>query len=235
MKIKDLCCDEQPREKMLSKGAASLSNAELLAILLRTGDGRNNAVEISRDLLKQGGESLCAVSDMSVERLQCLGGIGPAKALTIAATFELARRWFGEKTGQKRSVRTSEDVFRLMWPKMKGLSHEEFWVMLLNRAGKPVSVEKISTGGITQTTMDQRIVVRRALETSSTAVILVHNHPSGDPRPGDADIECTDMLRNALEPFDIRLLDHVVVGDGNWFSFSDGETGSLRGPFSDAR
>ncbi len=236
MKIKDLCCDEQPREKMLEKGPVSLSNAELLAILLRTGDGSHNAVEVSRDLLKRADESLCGLSDWSVDRLQEVSGIGPVKALVLAATFELARRWFGEKSrNSDNSIHGPEAIYRYIGPKLRSLSHEEAWMVLLNRANNIIGMEQLSTGGLTQTTMDARSIVRKALDRKATAVILVHNHPSGNPRPGKSDIDCTIQLKEALEAFDISLLDHLIVCDGGWFSFSEERVGDARGLFSDGR
>lgn len=224
MKIKDLCSDELPREKMLQKGASSLTNAELFAILLRNGDGERNVVELCRDLLKQADQSLCQLSDWSVDRLEEIKGIGPAKALTINAVFEIARRWFSENTTNGRiRITDSSKAYSCIAPRLKSLSHEECWILLLNRSSELICSEKISTGGLTQTTMDSRTVVKKALDKHATAVILVHNHPSGNPQPGKADIECTEILRNALTSFDIKLFDHLVICDNCWFSFADEE------------
>ena len=222
MKIKDWCCDEQPREKMLAKGAAALSNSELLAILLRTGDSRHNVVDVCRDLLKQADGRLRTLSEWSVEKLQTIDGIGPTKALTVAATFELARRWFAERPDTlSKPILSSEDAWLAFGPKLKGLGHEEAWMMLLNRAGIMVGLERISTGGLTSTTMETRGIVKRALEKNATSIIIAHNHPSGNPKPGKADRDCTEKLKNALTAFDIQLLDHLIIGEGGFYSFSD--------------
>lgn len=222
MKLKELCSDEQPREKMLEKGASALTNAELLAILLRTGDGKLNAVEICRDLLKRASESLCQLSDWSVDRLQEINGIGPAKALTVAATFELARRWFSEKSHLSESTITNPlAACRLLHPHLRSLSHEESWIIYLNRNNAVEGLEQLTSGTLTATTFDTRGIVRRAIEKNACSVILSHNHPSGDPRPGQADIECTHRIREALRAFEINLLDHIVISDGCFFSFAD--------------
>lgn len=222
MRIKDLCCDEQPREKMLLKGAEALSNAELLAILMSTGDGKRNAVEVCRDLLKQAGEDLGTLSDWSVDRLQKINGIGPAKALAITASFELARRWFaGRSAGHGPVLQTSREVYRIMGPKLRSLGHEEAWALYVNRSFAMTGMERVSSGSLTQTSFDVRQIVQSALEKKATAVIIVHNHPSGNPRPGSADIKSTEALKNALEAFDISLLDHIVICDHCWYSFAD--------------
>lgn len=222
MKLKDLCCDEQPREKMLEKGASALTNAELLAILLRTGDGKQNVVEICRDLLKQAGESLCRLSDWSVDKMQEINGIGPAKALTVAAAFELARRWFSEKSKfSETSVNNAQTAYRLMGPHLRSLSHEESWIMFLTRNHRLAGIEQLTTGTLTATTFDIRGTVLKAFERHAASVILAHNHPSGNPRPGQADIECTERIREALAAFEISLLDHIVICDECFYSFAD--------------
>lgn len=230
MKIKDLCCDEQPREKMLRKGADSLSNAELLAILMSTGDGRRNAVEVCRDLLKQADEDLCILSDWTVDRLQQISGIGPVKALIITAAFELARRWFEEKSrSHSKEIHTSKDVYHLLGPRLRSLGHEESWVIYVNKAFNVTGMDKISSGSLTQTSLDVRKVVQSALEKKATAVIIVHNHPSGNPRPGIADTKGTELLKNALKAFEISLLDHIIICDHSWYSFADGQVYSNTG------
>ncbi len=209
---------------MLDKGPAALSNAELLAILLRTGDGKQNAVEICRDLLKQADESLCLLSDWSIDKLQSISGIGPAKALTVGAAFEIARRWFSEKSSQgDQSVNQAKAAFKYLGPRLRSLSHEECWMLLLSRSNRVLSVEKLTSGTISATTFDSRAIVKRALEKHATAVILSHNHPSGNPRPGHADLECTGKIREALAAFDISLLDHIIVCDNCYYSFADDE------------
>lgn len=222
MKMKDLCRDDRPREKLLDKGARTLSSAELLAILLRTGTGKMNVVEVARELLKSAGSSLHAVSTMSLERLCEISGIGPDKAATVSAAFELGRRSEAERVASDRmTISSPKDVFRLMLPDMRGLEHEEFWIVFLNRANNVIGKERMSVGGLESTTVDTKAVLRRALDRKASGVIMVHNHPSGSALPGRADITQTDLIRKALRVCDIQLLDHVVVVDGGWYSFAD--------------
>lgn len=222
MKMKDLCRDDRPREKLLDKGARTLSSAELLAILLRTGTGKMNVVEVARELLRSAGSSLHAVSTMSLERLCEISGIGPDKAATVSAAFELGRRSEAERVASDRmTISSPKDVFRLMLPDMRGLEHEEFWIVFLNRANHVIGKERMSVGGLESTTVDTKAVLRRALDRKASGVIMVHNHPSGSALPGRADITQTDLIRKALRVCDIQLLDHVVVADGGWYSFAD--------------
>lgn len=222
MKMKDLCRDDRPREKLLDKGARTLSSAELLAILLRTGTGKMNVVEVARELLKSAGSSLHAVSTMSLERLCEISGIGPDKAATVSAAFELGRRSEAERVASDlMTISSPKDVFRLMLPDMRGLEHEEFWIVFLNRANNVIGKERMSVGGLESTTVDTKAVLRRALDRKASGVIMVHNHPSGSALPGRADITQTDLIRKALRVCDIQLLDHVVVADGGWYSFAD--------------
>lgn len=223
MRIKELCEDERPREKMLEKGAAALSKAELLAIMIRTGTGRKNAIEIAHELLREADGSLTAASSMSIERLCSIEGLGPSKAVTIMSALELGKRFMEEASAVMDSpqVTSPQKVFEIMLPSMKGKTHEECWIIYLNRSNRIIGKERISSGGITETTVDNRVLVRRALEKNACSVILVHNHPSGDPTPGKADISATISLRNALRTCDISLVDHVVVSDDRFYSFAD--------------
>lgn len=199
-----------------------MSSAELLAILLRTGTGKMNVVEVARELLKSAGSSLHAVSTMSLERLCEISGIGPDKAATVSAAFELGRRSEAERVASDRmTISSPKDVFRLMLPDMRGLEHEEFWIVFLNRANNVIGKERMSVGGLESTTVDTKAVLRRALDRKASGVIMVHNHPSGSALPGRADITQTDLIRKALRVCDIQLLDHVVVADGGWYSFAD--------------
>ncbi len=222
MKIKELCMDERPREKMLSKGAESLSNAELLAILLRTGTGSMNAVDVAREILKSADGKLNGISSMSIERLCAVPGIGPAKAVALAAAFELGRRSAGESVVDSRtSVCSAKIVFRIMLPLLRGLDHEECWILYLNRANYLISKERVSVGGLDSTTLDSRTIVRKALEKKATGIIIVHNHPSGSALPGNADIQATRQLSSALKTCDIPLIDHVIIAEDSYYSFSD--------------
>ncbi len=224
MKIKELCMDERPREKMLAKGADSLSNTELLAILLRTGTSRMNVIDVAREMLRSADGKLNGIASMSVERLCGIEGIGPAKAVTLAAAFELGRRASGESIIDTRtSISSAKTVFRLMLPILKGLDHEECWVLYLNRANYLIAKEKISSGGLDSTTLDCKTIARKALEKKATGIIIVHNHPSGSALPGQADIQSTRQLSAALKTCDIPLLDHVIIAENSYYSFSDEE------------
>jgi len=224
MKIHELPLDDRPREKLLAKGAAALSNSELLAILLRSGTRYANVIDIARLLLMEADGSLATLSGMSVERMVRLSGIGKEKAATIAATFELGRRFMAEKDDfDHKSINEPDMAYRMLIPKMKGLTHEECWALFLNRSNYVIGTERLSSGGLTSTTMDIPAVVRMAIEKNATGVILSHNHPSGNPRPGKDDILRTEMLRKALNSMDISLLDHIVVCDNRYFSFSKEE------------
>lgn len=222
MKLKDLCEDDRPREKLVAKGPSALSNAELLAIMLRTGTGKMNVVDVARELLKSAEGRLNAIAGMSMEKLCSIDGIGPGKAVTIAAAFELGRRSSAEQIIHDRNaVSSPKDVFRMMLPIMRGLDHEECWAVFLNRANYVLGKERMSAGGMDSTVIDTKAVIRRALERKACGVILVHNHPSGSAMPGQADIRQTAVLKKALQACEIQLLDHVVVAEDSWYSFAD--------------
>lgn len=222
MKLKELCVDERPREKMLEKGAAALSDAELLAILLRTGTSGMNVIDVARELLRSADGRLNGVASMPVERLCSVSGIGPGKAVTVAAAFELGRRSATEPFVHDRTpVLSPRTVFRMMLPILRGLDHEECWALFLNRANYVLGKEMMSSGGMDSTVMDVKSVLRRAIERKASGVILVHNHPSGSALPGRADMLQTDALRKALKSCDVQLIDHVVIAEDSWYSFAD--------------
>ena len=222
MKIKELFLDERPRERLLKHGAESLSNVELLAILLHTGTSRMNVLELSRSLLEASDGKLGGISSMSIDNLLKLNGLGPAKAATLAAAFELGRRCAGEKISPgRKSVSSPAIVYRIMIPHMKTLDHEECWILYLNRANQLIGKEMISSGGMESTVIDCKMIARKALEKKASSLILIHNHPSGSPLPGTADINQTRILKKALSACDISLVDHVVVADSSYYSFAD--------------
>ena len=222
MRLKELCLDDRPREKMVEKGPAALSNAELLAIMIRTGTGKMNVVEVARALLHSAEGRLNAIADMSLDKLCSVSGIGPGKAVTIAAAFELGRRSAAELIIAERiSVSSPKVVFRMMLPLLRGLDHEECWAIFLNRANYVLGKERMSVGGLESTVVDVKSILRRALEKKASGVILVHNHPSGSAMPGQADIRQTGLLRKALQTCEIQLLDHVIVAEDSWYSFAD--------------
>jgi DNA repair protein RadC len=222
MRLKELCLDDRPREKMLEKGPGALSNAELLAIMIRTGTGKMNVVDVARTLLSSAEGRLNAIADMPMERLCSVSGIGRSKAVTIAAAFELGRRCSMElAVPDKVAVSSPKVVFRMMLPFLRGLDHEECWAMFLNRANYVLGKERMSVGGLESTVVDVKAILRRALERKASGVILVHNHPSGSAMPGQADIRQTAVLKKALQTCEIQLVDHVVVAEDSWYSFAD--------------
>ena len=222
MGIKDLRADERPREKMLARGAGSLSNGELLAVLLRSGNPRSSAIDLARELLDLADGRLCALFNLPQERMLSLPGIGTGKAASVIAAFELGRRFLAEESSVvKRPLLTARRVHELMLPQLKGLQHEECWILFLNDHQYLVGKVRATSGGGSSTVFDIRQIIRAALDKGASALILVHNHPSGNPTPGPADIKRTEELRKGVAAVGLQLLDHVVVSDDCCFSFSD--------------
>lgn len=222
MKIKELSEAERPRERLESSGPGSLSSGELLAILLRTGTRDENVLSLSQRLLSSCGGSLVQMSRMSLPQMRAIKGLGGMKAASVLAAFELGRRFMQEQMRvDKRPIVSARQVFDLMIPQMKGLVTEECWVILLNSAHYVSARSKMSGGGLNSTLIDCRVVVTMALEARASALVLVHNHPSGNPRPGREDLAQTERLKNALKPFGISLIDHVVICDDCCYSFAD--------------
>ena len=222
MRIKELCADERPREKMFSKGAGAMSNAELLAILIGSGTKKENVLEVANRLLASAGGKLSQIAAMDRAGITAMDGIGSGRYASIAAAFELGRRCCLEDPGvEKVPLTDPRMVFRLMTPKLRGLDHEEFWVIFLNRANYVIHKEMISLGGMSSTVVDPRLVIRKALDKRACGIILVHNHPSGNPRPGQNDLEQTAAIKKAAETFNISLLDHVIICDDMYFCFSE--------------
>lgn len=226
MKIQELCEGEKPREKMLRMGASSLSNGELLAILLRTGIRGLSVLDMAQLLLKSADASLVTLSSMSMDQLCAIPGIKSDKACSVAAAMELGRRFMTENTsGRNRRIMEARDAYRALLPCFKGLQHEECWVLALNRSNSLIGRKKISSGGLSSTTMDVQVITKYALEVNASGIILAHNHPSHNPAPSGSDIRYTESLKKALGTMNILLLDHIVVCDSSWFSFSEESTG----------
>ena len=220
--MKELCEDDRPREKMRRTGAANLSNAELLAILLRTGTGKMNVLEVAREILREADGRLTEVAGMAVERLCYVDGIGPGKAVTVAAAFELGKRVAVEDGVDKMPQMDSPHrVYMNMLPQLRDIRHEECWVVLLNYANRLICKEMVSKGGMDSTSVDKRVILRRALDRKASGIILVHNHPSGSPYPSVEDIRQTRELGKALASCDLHLVDHVIVAGRSYYSFSD--------------
>ena len=222
MRIKELCPDERPREKMRLRGAKALSNADLLAILLGSGTGGRSVIDVAQELMVSAGGRLSLLGVMPLEKLVSHKGVGEARAITIAAALELGRRALEEQAlVDKRAITSPEMVYQLMLPQLKNLDHEECWVLYLNRSNFLIGREMISSGTLESTPIDAARILRKAIEKQSSYIILVHNHPSGSPLPGQADIYQTNVLRRALSVVEIRLADHVVIADDSFYTDSE--------------
>lgn len=222
MKICEMTAGERPREKILERGPSSMSDGELIALLLRNGTRECSVVELARGLLSMAGGTLCGVSAMSCAELCSVKGMGRNKAAVLMAAFELGRRFVAEASRfEKRPLTSPRSVYEMMLPLLKGLTHEECWAVFLNASGYVIGKEKIGVGGLNETVMDNKIIVKAALLRSARSLVLVHNHPGGNPRPSRADISLTARLKAACSQFDISLFDHVVVSDDSFFSFAD--------------
>ncbi|MBM3415498.1 MAG: JAB domain-containing protein [Bacteroidetes bacterium] len=219
--IKQWSKDDRPREKLLSAGAASLSNSELLAILIHHGTRQKTAVDLAKEILKLGKDNLGELGKLSVKELMKIKGIGEAKAITIAAALELGRRRIAEAPLDKSVIKTSHDIARYLQTRLQDHRHEVFAVLFLNRANKVNHFEIISEGGITGTVADPRIILRRALEEDAVSIILCHNHPSGSLKPSRADEELTAKIKGAAALLDIAVLDHIIVSNSGYYSFAD--------------
>ena len=219
--IKDLAEDERPREKMLQKGPASLSDAELLAILISSGTRERSAIDLARDILSLAHNNLHELGRLSVIELQKTKGIGEARAITIAAALELGRRRQITEGLQRTSIQSSKDAAEIVIPLMRDLGHEVFCVLYLNQANRLIRHELISSGGMTGTVADIRIILKNALLYNANQLIVSHNHPSGSLQPSQADKELTRKLKEAASYMDIKLLDHVIVAGTSFLSLGD--------------
>lgn len=213
--------EERPREKVMANGVQYLSDVELLAILLGSGTRQKTAVELARQILKDAGNNLQLLGRMGIEELIRIKGVGPAKAVNILAALELGRRRSGMQPPEKTAVKSSETVYRLFYPLMGDLEHEEFWLLMLNRANRVLGRYKVSQGGLSGTVIDTRIILKKALDNLASSIIVCHNHPSGNKHPSDADVKITEKLKKAAEILEIKLLDHVIIADKSYFSFAD--------------
>jgi len=220
--------EERPREKMLSKGCESLTSAELIAILIRSGSLSCSAVSLADEILELAEGRLEKLSRLTMEQLGRIDGIGQAKATSILAAVELGRRIASETPEAMPVINDARTTASIMIPRLYGLRHEECWVLYLNNANKLTGKEKVSHGGSSSTIFDIKTIVRKAVDRTAAGIILVHNHPSGSPLPSRCDIDETAALREAAALLDIRLLDHVIVSGNNYYSFSEGKNCYLR-------
>lgn len=213
--------DDRPREKLLLKGKAALSDAELLAILIGSGSRHETALDLSKRLLAASGNNLARFGKLGVRQLMEFRGIGEVKAIAIIAALELGQRRKGESSPDTDKVTSSLSVFELMRPLIGDLPHEEFWIIYLNNSNKVISKTQLSKGGITGTLVDVRLVFKHAVQYGATSIILCHNHPSGGLVASDADRQITKKLQTAGEHLDVKVLDHVIITETSYLSFSD--------------
>ena len=219
--IKNWAEDDRPREKMARHGAEMLSHSELLAIIISTGSKTKSAIELAKEILKLGQDNLDELGKLSLKDLQKVNGIGPAKAISIAAALELGRRRTAGEILHLTPVRSSKEIAHYLRHLLKDYPHEVFAVLFLNQANKIKSFKIISRGGITGTVADPRLILKQALDEGATSLILSHNHPSGNLNPSRADQELTQKIKQAASYFDIKVLDHVIVSDEGHYSFAD--------------
>ncbi|MBL0147026.1 MAG: DNA repair protein RadC [Chitinophagaceae bacterium] len=217
--IKNWAADDRPREKMIANGAATLSNSELLAILINNGSRQKSAVDLAKEILQLGSNNLVELGKLSLKDLQKIKGIGKAKAITIAAALELGNRRQVAATLDKPVVKTSKQIAAFLQPILKDYQHEVFAVLFLNQANKINHFEILSKGGITGTVADPRIILKKALEEDATQIVLCHNHPSGSLKPSQADEAVTQKIKTAAIYFDIKVIDHIIVSEEGYYSF----------------
>jgi len=221
LSIKKWAEDDRPREKLLQKGKLSLSDSELIAILIGSGSKNESAVELSKRILSSAKNNLSELGKVSVNQLCKFKGIGPAKAISIVAALELGRRRRLEEALEQKKITSSHSIFEIMQPIIGELPHEEFWIIYLNNSNKVIEQFQISKGGITGTLVDVRITLKKALEVGAVSIILVHNHPSGNLKASEADKMLTKKLKTAGESLDIKVLDHIIVTEKSYLSFAD--------------
>ncbi|MEM1135216.1 MAG: DNA repair protein RadC [Bacteroidota bacterium] len=219
--IKHWAEEDRPREKLILKGKSALSNAELIGILLGSGTRSMSAVDVGKLLLKHADNDLYQLSKMSIKDLTSVKGIGTAKAITIISALELGRRRKEAEGNQRIKINSSVDAYKAMVPYLADLRHEEFWIILLNRANEIIKPILISKGGISGTLADTRLIFKAAIDHLSCGIILSHNHPSGNLRPSQADIQLTKKMKEAGSLLDIPVVDHIIFTDKGYYSFID--------------
>lgn len=222
MKITDWAMEDRPREKMLQKGISSLSDAELLAILIGSGNLQESAVQLSQRILHFVNNNLNALGKLSIKDMVAeFKGIGKAKAITIAAALELGKRRAGSEPVQRAVILESRSAYMLFYPQLCDLPYEELWIALLNRSNKVIEKVKISQGGTAETSADLRLILKAAIHSLASGIILCHNHPSGTIRPSNQDDALTQRLKQAAQLMEIRLVDHIILSDTEFYSYAD--------------
>jgi len=221
LKITDWAVQDRPREKLVQKGTSSLSDAELLAILINSGTKDKSAVDLGRELLGIVDNNLNALGKLTISDLKKLHGIGTARAVTIAAALELGRRRKLAEGPEVLQIKCSKDVSDIFQPLLSDLVHEEFWILFLNRSNKVINRMKLSQGGISGTVTDVRMMMKKAIEYLASGIIVCHNHPSGNLNPSESDTKITQKIKEAGNLMDIQLLDHLIISDKDYYSFAD--------------
>jgi DNA repair protein RadC len=221
LSIKSWAEDDRPREKMLSKGRSALSDSELLAILIATGSAKKSALDLAKECLTLASNDLAKLSRLTVSELCKINGIGPAKAITLVASLELGRRRKEKAVEKKLKIISSQIVYDHMRQYLQDLSHEEFYAILLNRANEEIRTVQISSGGLSGTVADGKMIFKAAIENSAHGLILVHNHPSGQLFPSDSDKSLTRKMVQFGSFIDLPILDHLIFADNGYFSFAD--------------
>lgn len=221
LNINQWAAEDRPREKMMLKGAEALSDAELLAILIGSGNTEESAVTLMQRMLADCGNDLSRLGKWEVRDFSRFKGLGPAKSITIMAALELGKRRKLQERAERPIIRSSTDIYELFHPLLCDLAQEEFWILLLNQSSKVIDKVRISRGGIDQTIADVRSILREALLQRATQIALIHNHPSGNPRPSTDDQRLTQLVLKGAQTMNIRITDHVIVTDGRFYSFSD--------------
>jgi DNA repair protein RadC len=219
--IKNWSEDDQPREKLLNKGKEVLSDAELVAILIGSGNRSESAVDLCKRILSTTNNNLSELGKLTTTQLMSFNGIGEAKAVSIVAALELGRRRRGSEALERKKITSSRSVFEFMQPIIGELPHEEFWIIYVNNSNKVIQKNQLSKGGITGTLVDVRLALKIALEVGAVGLVLAHNHPSGTLTPSKADRELTRKLKIASESLDIKILDHLIITEKSYFSFAD--------------
>lgn len=221
LSIKQWAIEDRPREKLLKNGFRALSNAELIAILIGSGNREESAVELSRRILSDYKNDLELLGKTSIDKLKQFKGMGTVKAINVLAALELGKRRQLLEKNLKDKINSSEDVFRIMTLELLELEHEEFWVIFLDRSNNVIDKTKTSQGGVSGTIMDIRIILKQAIDKLASSIILVHNHPSGNLNPSQADIDITTKAKNAAQLIDVKVIDHVIIGGTRYTSFAD--------------
>ena len=221
LRITDWSEADRPREKLRDKGAETLSDAELLAILIGSGSTKESAVSLMQRILSACDNNLNTLGKMSLHELMQYNGIGEAKAITIIAACELGKRRQAAKAAERPDMGSAQAVYEYMHPKMQDLDTEEAWVLLMNQRFRLIKAVRLSHGGLTETAVDVRVILREALLANATTLTLIHNHPSGNARPSGDDDRITHKLKTACDAMRLYLIDHLIVTDGNYYSYAE--------------